>query len=73
MKNIFFISLLFFILASCGKNKEVKIIAKNAATGLPYAGLEYLVVYSRTAANGETYKTEASGTLNSNGEVFTNH
>ena len=70
MKNIFFISLIFFILASCGKNKEVKIIAKNAATGSSYPGLEYKVISSRTAANGEKYKTEASGTLNSNGEAM---
>ena len=70
MKNIFFVSLIFFILASCGKNKEVKIIAKNAATGASYAGLEYKVISSRTAANGEKYKTEASGTLNSNGEAM---
>ena len=70
MKNLFFISLIFFILTSCGKSKEVKIIAMNAATGAPYAGLEYLVVSSRTAANGEKYRTEASGTLNSNGEAM---
>ena len=70
MKNLFLISVLLIILASCGKNKEVKIIAKNASTGEAYAGLEYLVVSSRTAANGEKYKTEASGTLNSNGEAM---
>ena len=70
MKKLFFISLIFLILTSCGKNKEVKIIAKNAATGAPYAGLEYLVVSSRTAANGEKYKTEASSMLNDNGEAM---
>ena len=70
MKNIFFISLIFFILTSCGKNKEVKIIAKNVATGVPYSGLQYMVVSSRTAANGEKYRTEASGTLNGNGEAM---
>jgi hypothetical protein len=48
----------------------VKIIAKNAATGASYSGLEYKVISSRTAANGEKYKTEASGTLNSNGEAM---
>ena len=72
MNNLFslLISLLLIALTSCGKSKEVKIIAKNAATGTPYAGLEYAVVSSRTAANGEKYKTEASGTLNSNGEAM---
>ncbi|WP_310559022.1 hypothetical protein [Flavobacterium sp.] len=62
--------ILLFLIASCGKTKEVKIIAKNAATGLPYAGLEYVVVSSRTTVNGEKYRTEASGTLNSNGEAM---
>ena len=70
MKIFIYISFVIFILTSCGKNKEVKIIAKNAATGAPYAGLEYVVISSRTAANGEKYKTEASGTLNSNGEAM---
>ncbi|WP_310559026.1 hypothetical protein [Flavobacterium sp.] len=70
MKKLFFISLIFFILTSCGKSKEVKILAKNAATGAPYAGLEYVVVSSRTTANGEKYRTEANGTLNSNGEAM---
>ncbi|WP_310559027.1 hypothetical protein [Flavobacterium sp.] len=70
MKNIFLLTLIIFVFSSCGKTKEVKIIAKNAATGLPYAGLEYVVVSSRTTANGEKYRTEASGTLNSNGEAM---
>ena len=69
MKPIFF---LFFIafLFSCGKERSIKIKAINAATGEPYAGLEYRVASSRTAANGEKYRTEASGTLNANGEAF---
>ena len=70
MKNLFLILTLLLMFSSCGKNKEVKIIAKNAATGTPYAGLEYLVVSSRTAANGEKYKTEVSGMLNDNGEAM---
>lgn len=70
MKNLFFISLIFFILTSCGKNKEVKIIAKNAATGTPYSGLSFRVMSSKTGMNGEKYRTEASGELNANGEAI---
>ena len=70
MKIFIYITFVIFILTSCGKNKEVKIIAKNAATGVPYSGLQYTVVSSRTAANGEKYRTEASGTLNGNGEAM---
>ena len=68
MKKLILFSILI-LLAACGKPRTIKIIAKNAATGASYAGLEYKVISSRTAANGEKYKTEASGTLNSNGEA----
>ncbi|WP_310559024.1 hypothetical protein [Flavobacterium sp.] len=44
MNNLFFIFVVIFVFSSCGKTKEVKINAKNAATGLPYAGLEYVEV-----------------------------
>lgn len=70
MKSLLYLSIVFLLLSSCGKDKEIKIVAKNAATGAPYAGLEYVVVSSRTTANGEHYRTEANGTLNSNGEAF---
>ncbi|MCC6701511.1 MAG: hypothetical protein IT221_08305 [Fluviicola sp.] len=63
---LFFIAFLF----SCGKKREIKIIAKNAATGQPYSGLEYSIVSSKTGWDGEKYRTEASGTLNANGEVL---
>ena len=59
-------------ISSCGKERAIKIKAINAATGAPYAGLEYRVASSYTAANGEKYRTEASGVLDSNGEAMVN-
>lgn len=66
--------LLFFVfglssLTSCSKGRTIRIKAINAATGQPYAGLEYKIASSRTTYNGEKFRTEASGTLNSNGEA----
>jgi hypothetical protein len=61
--------LLIFLLISCGKERHIHITAKNALTGQPYAGLEYRVASSRTAADGEKYRTEASGVLDGNGEA----
>lgn len=58
------------LLVACKKPRTIKIIAENAATGTRYAGLSYKVVSSKTTASGEKYKTEASGTLNSNGEAM---
>jgi|GEM_PF-1496973 len=72
MRILFTISIFLFILTSCGKERSIKIKAINAATGQPYAGLEYRVASSRTAADGEKYRTEASGVLDSNGEALVN-
>ncbi len=58
------------LLFSCGKKRTIHIKAVNAATGQSYAGLEYRVASSRTAANGEKYRTEASGVLDGNGEAM---
>jgi hypothetical protein len=69
MKPFLFL-LVACLLFSCGKKREIKIIAKNAATGQPYGGLEYSIVSSKTGWDGEKYRTEASGTLNANGEVL---
>ncbi|MCC6699877.1 MAG: hypothetical protein IT221_00020 [Fluviicola sp.] len=69
MKPFLFL-LVAFLLFSCGKKREIKIIAKNAVTGQPYGGLEYSIVSSKTGLDGEKYRTEASGTLNANGEVL---
>ena len=69
MKPFLFL-LVACLLSSCGKKRTIVITATNAATGEPYAGLEYRVASSRTAANGEKYRTEASGTLNANGEAI---
>ncbi|WP_310559025.1 hypothetical protein [Flavobacterium sp.] len=65
---ILYVSLL--LLFSCKKEENIHIVALNPVTGEHYAGLEYVVVSSRTTANEEKYRTEASGTLNSNGEAM---
>jgi hypothetical protein len=57
------------MLLACKKPRTIKIIAKNAVTEEPYAGLSYSVVSSRTTADGEKYRTEAEGVLNENGEA----
>lgn len=72
MRILFTISIFLFILASCGKERSIKIKAINAATSQPYAGLEYRVASSRTAADGEKYRTEATGVLDGNGEAVVN-
>ncbi|WP_341907179.1 hypothetical protein [Fluviicola taffensis] len=72
MKILFTLSFFLLLLSSCGKDRSIKIKAINAATGQPYAGLEYRVASSRTAADGEKYRTEASGVLDSNGEALVN-
>jgi hypothetical protein len=60
----------FFLILSCGKSRIIKIKAKDALNNQPYAGLSYTIVSSRTAADGEKYRTEASGTLDANGEAM---
>ncbi|MDR0802086.1 hypothetical protein [Fluviicola sp.] len=68
--KVFMIMLLGITLLSCGKKRTIHITATNAATGMRYAGLEYRVYSSKTGMDGnEHYKTEASGTLNENGEA----
>ena len=67
--RLLFIVLLGTALLSCGKERNIHIKAINAATGDPYAGLEYRVASSRTTGDGEKYRTEASGVLDANGEA----
>ncbi|WP_300360116.1 hypothetical protein [Fluviicola sp.] len=69
MKLLFILLFGTILLSSCGKERSIHIKAINAATGQPYAGLEYRVASSRTASNGEKYRTEASGVLDANGEA----
>ena len=70
MRTLFTISFFLLLLTSCGKERSIKIKAINAATGQPYAGLEYRVASSKTTGDGEKYRTEASGVLNGNGEAI---
>ncbi|WP_341907173.1 hypothetical protein [Fluviicola taffensis] len=72
MRILFTLSFFLLLLSSCGKDRSIKIKAINAATEQPYAGLEYRVASSRTAADGEKYRTEASGVLDGNGEAVVN-
>jgi hypothetical protein len=69
MRLLFILTLIFFSLASCGKKRSIHITAKNAATGQPYAGLEYTVGSSVTGNNGEKSRKEATGFLDAGGEA----
>jgi hypothetical protein len=55
-------------LLSCSKERNFHLRAKNAVTGVPYAGLNYYVVEEREGNNGTDYTTVATGTLDGNGE-----
>jgi hypothetical protein len=70
MKLTFIFSILLIFLTSCGKNKDVKIIAKNVGTGSPFPGLYYEVVSNSNSYNKGKSKKEASGILNENGEAI---
>ena len=70
MRVVFIVLMFFLVITSCGKKRTIVITAKNGATGQPYAGLEYYIVSSTTAGDGEKYKTEKSGVLNEQGEAI---
>ena len=63
------LTIITFILYSCGKPREIEIIAQNPVNGERYPGLEYNVVSSRTGSDGEEFRTEKSGFLDANGEA----
>jgi len=67
--RILIIILLGILMVSCGKKRSIHITALNAATGQPYAGLEYTVGSSVTGNNGEKSRKEATGFLDENGEA----
>lgn len=60
------------ILSACVKERTFHIKAQNPATNEPYDGLRVVVTSSRTAWNGEKYKTEHDGFLDNNGEAMIN-
>ena len=70
MKNLILI-LLLFVFASCGKKTQLKVTAKNAATGEGYAGLGFRLkeVKPYTTSTGEVQETVYKGTLNQQGEA----
>lgn len=70
MRKYFVLIIIPFLFLACKKKSTIHITAKNAVTGKPYPGLEYAIVRSRTGVFENHYKTEASGTLNENGEAY---
>ena len=65
---------LIFLLAgmvSCGKKTQLKVTAKNAATGEGYANLGFKLkeVKPYTTSTGEVQETVYEGTLNEQGEA----
>jgi hypothetical protein len=68
MKNLFLLCLGLVLLTSCSKERNFHLRAKNAVTGVPYAGLNYYIVEEREGNNGTDYTTVATGTLDGNGE-----
>lgn len=70
-KAIIFSLLILMPLVACKKEHTVKIIAKNAVTGEPYAGLAYAVKGTRTGNNGEKLVFVHEGFLDANGRATT--
>jgi hypothetical protein len=70
LKYLLLISSLL-IFASCGKKTQIKITAKNAATGEGYAGLGFRLreVKPYVTSTGEIQKAVYEGTLNNQGEA----
>jgi hypothetical protein len=70
LKYLLIISTLL-IFASCGKKTQIKITAKNAATGQGYEGLGFRLkeVKPYTTSTGEVQKTVFEGTFNAQGEA----
>jgi hypothetical protein len=58
-------------LFSCGNKTQLKVTAKNAATGEGYAGLGFRLkeVKPYTTSTGEVQETVYEGTLNQQGEA----
>ncbi len=72
MNKAIIISLMILMpLVACKKEHTVKIIAKNAVTGEPYAGLAYAVKGTRTGNNGEKLVFVHEGFLDANGQATT--
>ncbi|PKR82060.1 hypothetical protein CW751_01610 [Brumimicrobium salinarum] len=74
MKNLIFITLLFFFGVSCKKETSVVIQAKdyNTGDGTAYAGQEYAVAESWTPFQETKSKIVATGFLDANGQASFN-
>ena len=71
MKYIPFI-LFILLISSCGKKNQIKVTAKNAATGEGYADLGFRIreIKPYTTPTGEVQEVVYEGTLNQNGEAI---
>lgn len=70
IKKIIGCLIVFALLVSCNKESMFHVKATNSVTGEPYEGLRFVVTSSKTGWDGEKYKTEYDGQLNSNGEAM---
>ena len=70
MKQIVLLTIFVLLLFSCGKVHTIRLSAKDAATGVPYAGLYYVVMKEKLDITGNSFKAKSSGVLNENGEVY---
>lgn len=62
---------MFFFVASCGKKNQIKVTAKNAATGEGFADLGFRIfeVKPYTTPTGEVQELVYEGNFNANGEA----
>ena len=62
---------MFFLVVSCGKKNQIKVTAKNAATGEGFADLGFRIYKSRpyTTPTGEIQDLVYEGNFNANGEA----
>ena len=72
MQTNFLYLIIFLMIVSCGKKNQLKVTAKNAATGEGYADLGFRIyeVKPYVSNTGEIQKLVYEGTLNNNGEAI---
>ena len=73
MQCLLFILLGFIFLTSCSKERNFHLRARNAVTGVPYAGLNYYVVEEREGNNGTDYTTVAIVKIRMNMQEWIRH
>ena len=70
--KIVMILFLSFLVVSCGKKNQIKVTAKNAATGEGYADLGFRIreIKPYTTPTGEVQEVVYEGSLNQDGEAI---